>query len=196
MPRVTITVPDSNAQPYRFQLDRQVVSLGRGSDNDIVIDSSSVSTVHAEMRRVVGGYQLVDLGSTNGLKLGEERVSVITLLPGVCAKLGDVAFDFSLSDDEQAALLREQPLQNSPILKEAEVPRVARVSPQGGRQIIIQNESEGNMGFFAALLVLVLVAFAFLLGIQVRHKKETGVSLMKAVQEKYFTEKVEVPAKP
>ena len=42
--------------------------MGRGSDNDIVIDSGSVSGSHAEMRRIEGGYELVDLGSTNGIK--------------------------------------------------------------------------------------------------------------------------------
>jgi pSer/pThr/pTyr-binding forkhead associated (FHA) protein len=56
MPRVTITVPDRTPQPYRFQLDRRVVSLGRGSDNDIAIDCGSVSVRHAEMVRVDGGY--------------------------------------------------------------------------------------------------------------------------------------------
>ena len=51
MPRVTITVPDKNAQPYRFQMDREVVTLGRGSENDIAIESGSVSLYHAEMHR-------------------------------------------------------------------------------------------------------------------------------------------------
>ena len=61
MPRVTITVPEKNAQPYRFQLDRPVVSLGRGSENDIAIESGSVSVHHAEMRRIEGGYELRDI---------------------------------------------------------------------------------------------------------------------------------------
>ena len=63
MPRVTITVPDRNPQPYRFQLDRQAVNMGRGSDNDIVIEDGSVSVRHAVMERIEGGYQLRDLGT-------------------------------------------------------------------------------------------------------------------------------------
>ena len=70
MPRVTITVPEKTAQPYRFHLDSEVVTLGRGSDNDIAIDSGSVSVKHAEMRRTVGCFELRDAGSTNGIKLG------------------------------------------------------------------------------------------------------------------------------
>ena len=73
MPRITITVPDKLPQPYRFPLDRQVVMIGRGSENDIVIECGSVSLRHAEMVRVEGGYELRDLDSTNGIKLDDRR---------------------------------------------------------------------------------------------------------------------------
>ena len=107
MPRVTITIPDRNAQPYRFDLDRQVVSLGRGSQNDIPIDSGSVSVVHAEMRRVSGGYELHDMKSSNGIKLGGTRYPVIPLVSGNTAIVGEVSFDFLLSDEEIALLSSE-----------------------------------------------------------------------------------------
>ena len=107
MPRVTITVPERNAQPYRFQLDREVVSLGRGSENDIAIDSGSVSVRHAEMRRIQGGYELHDMGSTNGIKLDGVRHEIIPLRSGATVHIGDVAFDFSLSDEETRLLARE-----------------------------------------------------------------------------------------
>src|SRR5690606_14600509 len=104
MPRVTITVPDRNPQPYRFQLDRQAVNMGRGSDNDIVIEDGSVSVRHAVMERIEGGYQLRDLGSTNGIKLDGRASQIIPLRHGLSVKIGDVAFDFTLSDDEREAL--------------------------------------------------------------------------------------------
>src|SRR5687767_12333280 len=109
MPRITITAPDQNSQPYRFQLDREVVSLGRGSENDIVIDNGSVSTHHAEMRRVIGGYELHDLGSTNGLKQDGVRHPIIPLYHGGTVYLGDVSFEISLTDEEQAMIAREAP---------------------------------------------------------------------------------------
>ena len=85
MPRVTITVPERNSQPYRFNLERKSVSLGRGSENDIVIDCSSVSVNHAVMERVEGGYQLRDLGSTMAPKpVGKIRRS--SRLPMVPAR--------------------------------------------------------------------------------------------------------------
>ncbi|MEM9236750.1 MAG: FHA domain-containing protein, partial [Verrucomicrobiota bacterium] len=92
MPRVTITVPDKKSQPYRFALDRKSVSLGRGSENDIVIDCGSVSVRHAVMERVKGGYRLRDLGSTNGTKIDGKARDAVELYDGAPVKLGDVAF--------------------------------------------------------------------------------------------------------
>ena len=103
MPRVTITVPDKMPQPYRFPLDRQVVMIGRGSENDIAIDCGSISVRHAEMVRIEGGYELRDLGSTNGIKLDGRRSDAIALRHGATVRLGDVAFDFQLSEEERDA---------------------------------------------------------------------------------------------
>jgi len=67
MPRVTISVPDKTPQPYRFELEREFINIGRGGDNDIIIDNASISTQHCMIERVEGGYILRDNGSTNGL---------------------------------------------------------------------------------------------------------------------------------
>lgn len=100
MPRVAITVPGKNSQPYRFQLDRKKVTIGRSSDNDIIIDSPSVSSLHCTMERVDGGYILRDRHSTNGISLGEEDMVVIDLRNDSEIKVGDVKFEYTLSDEE------------------------------------------------------------------------------------------------
>jgi pSer/pThr/pTyr-binding forkhead associated (FHA) protein len=107
MPRVTITVPENSPQPYRFDLKREVVSIGRNHENDIVIASGSVSGKHAEMRRVEGGYQLIDVGSTNGIKIDGIRHQVAVLQTGMVVKLGDVEFGFTLNEEELAELASE-----------------------------------------------------------------------------------------
>ena len=108
MPRVTITIPDKAAQPYRFKLDREVVSLGRSDENDIVIDSASISGSHAKMRRVHGGYELIDLDSTNGIKKNGVRQERIALSNDIPVSLGDVEFGFELDAEELAALAEEK----------------------------------------------------------------------------------------
>lgn len=191
MPRVTITVPEKNAQPYRFQLDREVVTLGRGSENDIAIDSGSVSVTHAEMRRIEGGYELRDVGSTNGIKLDGERHEVIPLRSGATVKIGDVSFDFMLSDEEREALARERPSQPSPILREPELPNMKPLP----RRATHTPAPSGGSGFGAMVLFLILAAAAFCAGLAVRYQKETGGNLLDAVKA-HNAVKVIVPAAP
>ncbi len=180
MPRVTITVPETNPQPYRFQLDRRVVTIGRGSNNDIVIDCGSVSGSHAEMRRIEGGYELRDLDSTNGIKLDGERMPVIPLRSGLSVKLGDVAFDFLLSDEECEALAREKPAVESPILREPEeAPRrkVVKAQPQ-------PEEYRTELGPIIWFLIFAVIAFC--IGMAVRFEKETGGSWIQGVKARFL----------
>jgi pSer/pThr/pTyr-binding forkhead associated (FHA) protein len=178
MPRVTITVPEKNAQPYRFQLDRQVVTLGRGSDNDIPIESGSVSVHHAEMRRIEGGYELRDCDSTNGIKVDGVRKNVIPLRSGATVKIGDVAFDFVLNDEESEALAREKPPEQSPISREPELPP-SKPTPQPASYSTPRSSGDGCL---TTLVFLILALAAFFAGLAVRHKKETGGSLIQAIQ--------------
>ena len=100
MPRVSITIPGKNSQPYRFKLDRDKVSIGRSSDNDIIIDDPSVSSLHCTMERVEGGYILRDRNSTNGMRLNEDEMAIIDLRNDSDIRIGDVQFDYSLTEEE------------------------------------------------------------------------------------------------
>lgn len=108
MPRVSITIPEKNAQPYRFALDREVVTIGRSSENDIVIDCPSVSSKHCTMERVPGGYILRDRKSTNGIRLEEEYMYVVDLFNDADVRVGDVQFGYTLTDEELDELDEEE----------------------------------------------------------------------------------------
>jgi pSer/pThr/pTyr-binding forkhead associated (FHA) protein len=186
MPRITITVPEKNAQPYRFQLDRQTVTIGRGSDNDIVIESGSVSVHHAEMRKIEGGYELHDVSSTNGIKLDGIRHQMIPLRSGATAKIGDIPFDFVLSDEESEALAREKSPKLSPVMREAELPKPTPT--------YVPAASSGG-GASANVLFLILAAAAFFAGMAVRYQKETQQSLIEAILANKSTAAPPAPAK-
>jgi pSer/pThr/pTyr-binding forkhead associated (FHA) protein len=180
MPRVTITVPEKNSQPYRFQLDRDVVSLGRGSENDIAIDSGSVSVQHAQMCRIKGGYELRDVGSTNGIKLDGVRYEIIPLRNGAIVHVGDVAFDFFLSDEENTALALESPPKRPLPANEPERDLPPRPRPKAATYAA--PKSSGSP-VAATVVFLILAALAFFAGLAVRYQKDTGSSLIRAIQE-------------
>jgi pSer/pThr/pTyr-binding forkhead associated (FHA) protein len=180
MPRVTITVSEKTAQPYRFQLDREVVTVGRGSENDIAIDSGSVSTSHAEMRRIKGGYELADVGSTNGIKLDGERYPVIPLRSGMQVKIGDVSFDFVLSDEEHEALAREKSPEPPVISRPTELPPSAEKPATKIPSYVLAPQRESSFG--PTLMFLILAVIAFFTGIYFRYQKETGGDLIQAIK--------------
>ena len=60
-------------------LVEDLVTIGRGPDNTIVIGDSSVSSHHAQLQRVGKNYQLKDLGSTNGTLVNGTPVTETTL---------------------------------------------------------------------------------------------------------------------
>lgn len=200
MPRVTITVPERTPQPYRFQLDRQKVNMGRGSENDIVIDCGSVSVRHAVMERLEGGYQLRDLGSTNGIKLEGEVKDIIPLRHGLSVKIGDVAFDFTLTEEEREALAREKPPEESPIVREeysGQAPKRAahRPTPAAQRPLASAQQPSAGASFGMVLLFMLLAAGAFFAGLYIRYSQENdGKSLIEAISKKGAPVTGETPA--
>ncbi|MDJ0833840.1 MAG: FHA domain-containing protein [Gammaproteobacteria bacterium] len=64
-----------------FPLDKTMITIGRGLDNDIVIDEESVSTEHARIELIPNEFMdgLIDIfiedqGSTNGTFVNDQEV--------------------------------------------------------------------------------------------------------------------------
>jgi hypothetical protein len=81
----------------RYVLDGPTAALGRSKDCDCVLGDPNVSRRHAELRRNShGDWQIVDLGSTNGVKVNGRRVSSSRLSPGDEVILGTTVFTFDI----------------------------------------------------------------------------------------------------
>jgi hypothetical protein len=63
-----------------FPLDKAVITIGRSSENDIVIDDAEVSRHHARLSRSRGKWILEDLGSRNGTFVDGQRITTPTVL--------------------------------------------------------------------------------------------------------------------
>lgn len=66
----------SEQYPTRvIPIDRELFTIGRGRDQDIILDSQAVSRRHARLERAVEGtYRIIDVGSKGGSWLGEWRL--------------------------------------------------------------------------------------------------------------------------
>jgi FhaA, N-terminal domain/FHA domain len=72
------------------------VVVGRSREADIVLQDPNVSRRHAELRRDDGGWQIVDLGSTNGIKVNGQRVTGQQLNAGDQITIGVTDLTFEL----------------------------------------------------------------------------------------------------
>jgi ABC-type multidrug transport system ATPase subunit/pSer/pThr/pTyr-binding forkhead associated (FHA) protein/ABC-type multidrug transport system permease subunit len=71
-----------------------LISIGRDDVNDIVLDELSVSRKHAEVRPADGGFEVVDLGSTNGTFHNGRQISRAALQDGDVISIGRHRFVF------------------------------------------------------------------------------------------------------
>ena len=86
-----------------YELNKDIVTLGRDITNDIVINDPEVSRHHLRMTRGAGGFTIEDLGSTNGTFVNGQRLTgARPLRPGDMVGLGETV---TLSYE---ALLRQQ----------------------------------------------------------------------------------------
>ena len=76
----TLTISTSEGE-VAYELTAPELSLGRSDDNSIVVDDESISSNHAQLvQNDDGDYEVSDLGSTNGTKIGGERIGEPTVL--------------------------------------------------------------------------------------------------------------------
>ena len=85
---------ENGSRTRTFDLDKQVVTLGRMADCDVVIPDPGASRQHAEIRRTNGGFVLADLGSTNGTMVNEATVSEHVLDEGDRITIGRTVLEF------------------------------------------------------------------------------------------------------
>ena len=62
-----------NDQGTRFELEGDAAGMGRDASNVVQLHDTEVSRQHAEIRRADGGYQIVDLRSSNGTFVNAAR---------------------------------------------------------------------------------------------------------------------------
>ena len=81
-----------NSQVY--DILKPIIKIGRSQDNDIILKDPHVSRNHAEVRSENGYYEIIDLGSTGGIRVNGNQVSRSMLKRGDVIELADVILIF------------------------------------------------------------------------------------------------------
>jgi FHA domain/von Willebrand factor type A domain len=92
-----VAVDRIDSVPAEYSLMKDEISIGRGEDNDVVIPHASVSRQHARLMRRDGGFELMDLNSTNGSYVDDRQIRGSAFLSaGSHLRLGDIRFILQL----------------------------------------------------------------------------------------------------
>jgi two-component system cell cycle response regulator len=92
----------------RIVLDQSTMRIGRGTDNNIVLDGDSVSRRHAQFERRNDAWYAVDVGSTNGTYVNERQIPEGVLLQNNDRiQVGPTIFKYLTGADAEAKYYEE-----------------------------------------------------------------------------------------
>lgn len=66
---------EAEQEPVRYEFDQDRIVIGREGGADVQLPDAEVSVKHASLKVRGAGYVVVDEGSTNGTRLGKERLA-------------------------------------------------------------------------------------------------------------------------
>lgn len=94
----------STAEALAMELEAggQPVVLGRGADCDVVVNDGTLSARHLVFHSATKGWQVEDLGSTNGTRVNDVELTAgvrVALPTGARLEAGQVALSFYSAED-------------------------------------------------------------------------------------------------
>ncbi len=109
-PKVQAFVDLKDGSERHMEIRGDCFCIGRHSDNELILDDSSISRHHAEIRRQKeGSFRLTDLNSLNGAYVNGVPVDTAIIKDGDTLELGDISMEFgtlSARDDEVTMMLK------------------------------------------------------------------------------------------
>ena len=131
-----------------------IQTIGRASDNDVVVPHASVSAHHAELRQAGTAHRIVDLSSTNGTFVNGTRIQAQNLNDGDTVHLGPVALEYS---NRRLQIQVHEPAEPPPPTPTPPVPQAPQPAPSAeiSRKLLTVLVS---LAVVAAIAVTVVVA--------------------------------------
>jgi pSer/pThr/pTyr-binding forkhead associated (FHA) protein len=153
---VFLSVTAGRARKQRLDIEKDDVSIGRASDNDLVIEDSSVSGHHCAVLRDGRKYTLRDLDSTNGTRLNGLPVRESRLKPGDVVTVGEADIQFDGDDVEVVQSPSPQAAAHA-----AGAPPTVRTTSTG-QSTVFQAKKDTRTVWLAVLTFVVLLALGAL----------------------------------
>jgi DNA-binding NtrC family response regulator len=95
-----LVVADGPNRGKRLLLNKDVITVGKREDNDLVLTDKTVSRNHLEIKYSQDSLLLRDLESTNGTFVNGTRVKEAYLEPGDLIKVGNTTIEYVAFDEK------------------------------------------------------------------------------------------------
>jgi len=203
IPKILITLANGEMKKYSLQMES--VRIGRAADNTVVIDDPGLSSHHAVLHQRDEGFEIIDLGSTNGIEFEGARIMTRILQQGDKIQIGQATLEYiaptapgsgeteppdgspSTSPEDSETPIPHEPtdpaddvgetvLVGNSHTDEKPVLKKTRTIPRPEPVL----DSSGG-GFLASAALFFLTLFAPLIGLHIRHYQETGGVLISNV---------------
>ena len=99
MPLIILSYNNEELHTYPVEKNR-ILKIGRSDQNNIIIDETAVSSVHAEIEFEAGGYYITDIQSKNGTFVDGELVISRKLKNENIISIGIYSLRFQNEDNE------------------------------------------------------------------------------------------------
>ncbi len=149
-----------------YELVDELVTIGRGPDNMIVINNPSVSARHAQLQLAGETYRLKDLGSTNGTQVNGKPVTETLLSFDDRVRFGAIEASYEGDKSGSRPLPELEQIQARPAELSAAPPDFTNVSPF--RRQKHQSDPVRN-GIFIGLAIVLLVFLGSMIAVLMMH---------------------------
>ena len=149
-----------------YELVENLVTIGRGPDNAIVINDPSVSARHAQLQLAGETYRLKDLGSTNGTQVNGKPVTETLLSFDDRVRFGAAEARFESDASGSRPLPQLEEIKARPAELSAVPADFTNVSPFPRQKQ--QNDPLRN-GIFIGLAIVLLVFLGSMIAVVMMH---------------------------
>ncbi|RLD06822.1 MAG: hypothetical protein DRI65_05970 [Chloroflexota bacterium] len=178
--RLTIIKGFNKGEVYPLEADE--IIIGRGEENEIVLNIAEVSRTHAILTKAEEGFMIKDLGSTNGTYVDKKKIGGKYLLkPGDTVMLGEaiyMTYQADLDPEETLVTPRPEEILAPEVTvvtpKPAEVPsepapptapRKSRSKEQVLSKSQVTEEKKGKTWLWAGIGCVVVIFFLIVVGL-------------------------------